>query len=132
MKVRTEEIDGKPYAIIQFSKLLKPSTNGYYSGNDEESVERENYFVDDLNTKLIEFYKRENAKSVVDFGCGLCAYAKNLKKAGIPTVEGYDGNPFTVQLTSGFAGVLDLSVKRDLGKRFEWVQSFEVGQQIQP
>lgn len=50
----------------------------------------------------------------------------NLKKEGFDIV-GYDGNPYTAQLTNGFASSLDLSEKQELNRKFDWAQSFEVG-----
>lgn len=52
-------------------------------------------------------------KSIVDFGCGLCNYAINLQEAGFE-VDGFDGNPYTPQLTNGFASTLDLTEPQDL------------------
>ena len=66
----------------------------------------------------------------MDFGCGICTYAMKVKEAGIEDVSGNDGNPYTPQLTNGFASALDLTQEQDLGRTFDWVQSFEVGEHI--
>ena len=68
---------------------------------------------------------------MVDFGCGKCDYIMNIKKAGFDA-EGYDGNPFTPEITQGFAKSLDLTAEQDLGRKFDWVQSLEVGEHIPP
>lgn len=59
----------------------------------------------------------------MDLGCGLCNYTINIKNAGFDAV-GYDGNPYTPELTEGFGKVLDLTRRYDLEKKFDWVQSF--------
>ena len=84
-----------------------------------------------MTDQFIKFYKAENAKSVVDFGCGRCEYIGNIKKAGFDA-QGYDGNPYTPQISNGVAGVLDLTEKHDLGRKYDWVQSLEVGEHIPP
>ena len=67
-------------------------------GNDEKGLNQQHgYFMKNFNDKLIEFYKRENATSVVDFGCGKCDYSMNIQKAGFD-VQAYDGNPYTCLL----------------------------------
>ena len=49
--------------------------------------------------------------------------SSNIKNAGFDAV-GYDGNPYTPELTEGFGKVLDLTRRYDLEKKFDWVQSF--------
>ena len=44
-------------------------------------------------------------------------------------MECYDGNKYTPEVTK-FGKVLDLTMPQDLGKQFDWVQSFEVGEHI--
>lgn len=68
---------------------------------------------------------------MVDFGCGRCNYIMNAGKAGFD-VKGFDGNPYTPQITGGFAQSLDLIVEQDLKRKFDWVQSLEVGEHIPP
>ena len=43
----------------------------------------------------------------------------------------YDGNQYVEQNTK-FGKVMDLSIPQNLGKQFDWVQSFEVGEYIPP
>lgn len=45
-------------------------------------------------------------------------------------MDGYDGNPYTPQLTKGFAKTIDLTEPQRLPKKYDWVQSFEVGEHI--
>jgi SAM-dependent methyltransferase len=67
-------------------------------------------------------------KSVMDLGCGSASYLADLKKVGCK-VQGYDGNPFTPQLTNGLGEVADLSKICDLGMH-DWVISFEAGEHV--
>lgn len=124
MRLSWEKINSKSYAVIHFEKPITQTDKGFYSGSDQKEIKKfHGYYIKGFSDKLIEFYKRENAKSVVDFGCGLCDYAMNIKNSGIE-VEAYDGNPYTAQLTKGFAQSMDLTEKQDLKKQFDWVQSF--------
>lgn len=78
---------------------------------------------------LVSLLQRDGAKSAVDFGCGMGKYIRWLARAGFDC-EGYDGNPDTPQLSQGFCKVLDISEPFDLGRKFDWVISIEVGEHI--
>ena len=81
--------------------------NGYWEGGGKK-VLSEHYFDTSLARYLTTFFKAENAKSVVDFGCGLGDYVKTFQTNGIHA-SGFDGNPCTPDLTNGICKVLDLS-----------------------
>lgn len=100
--------------------------HGYWCG---EEVDKQHLFDFKLAKALARFFINEKAESVVDFGCGMGEYVKVLQNQDICT-EGYDGNPDTVKLTDGLAQVIDLSQPFDLGKKFDWVLSIEVGEHI--
>lgn len=100
--------------------------HGYWRG---EGAVREHRFDVFLSSALICFFQDEGAHSVVDFGCGMGDYVKALRRHHI-SCEGYDGNPDTPTLSGGVAGILDISQPFDLGKRFEWVLSLEVGEHL--
>jgi len=68
-------------------------------------------------------------RSCVDFGCGTGAYVDYLNANNIPSV-GYDGNPFTPDLTAGKCKVQDLSKPFNLGITYDCVLSLEVGEHI--
>jgi cyclopropane fatty-acyl-phospholipid synthase-like methyltransferase len=87
--------------------------------------------VHDLSiaASLCKYLDDKQAKTVVDFGCGLGDYAKAFKADGYK-VEAYDGNPNTQTLTNGIGKVLDLSKPFYLGKKFDVVLSLEVGEHI--
>jgi 2-polyprenyl-3-methyl-5-hydroxy-6-metoxy-1,4-benzoquinol methylase len=78
---------------------------------------------------LSQYLADKQAKTVVDFGCGLGDYAKAFKADGYK-VDAYDGNPNTETLSGGIAKVLDLSKQFYLGKKFDVVLSLEVGEHI--
>ena len=78
---------------------------------------------------LCKYLADKEAKTVVDFGCGLGDYAKAFKANGYK-VEAYDGNPNTETQSDGIGKVLDLSKPFYLGKKFDVVMSLEVGEHI--
>jgi cyclopropane fatty-acyl-phospholipid synthase-like methyltransferase len=100
--------------------------NGYWEGLN---VSDQHYFDNGLSNSLIEFFKKENIKNVIDFGCGMGHYVKKLKENNINSY-GVDGNPATPQLTNGLCGVLDLSIPHKFENPFDWVISFEVGEHL--
>ena len=78
---------------------------------------------------LSNYLADKQAKTVVDFGCGMGDYAKAFKADGY-NVEAYDGNPNTETLSGGIGKVLDLSKPFYLRKMFDVVLSLEVGEHI--
>ena len=94
-----------------------------------ENAEKLHKHDEKLSKGIIEFLKKENCQNVVDFGCGMGLYVRDLNVAGIKTV-GYDGNPATPKLTNNMCGVIDLSVDFDLKRQFDWVVSLEVGEHL--
>lgn len=106
--------------------LIKINKRGFWEGEDAVAG---HYHDHHLSHALVEFFKKENAKTIVDFGCGTGHYLKNFLNNDFQA-EGYDGNPQTPQISGGLAKVLDLSESFDLGKRFDWVMSLEVGEHL--
>ena len=84
-----------------------------------------------LADAIVVFLKGEEGKDIVDFGCGEGHYVRYFLENDIEA-EGYDGNPFTPELSNGICKVLDLSKPFYLGKTFDWVISLEVGEHIPP
>jgi len=82
-----------------------------------------------IASALCNYLADNQAKTVVDFGCGLGDYAKAFKAYGY-NVEAYDGNPNTETLSNGIGKVLDLSKPFYLNKKFDVVLSLEVGEHI--
>jgi SAM-dependent methyltransferase len=107
---------------------VEVNERGFWLG-DEKDCANEHEYDASLSEALIQFFLEEGAISVADFGCGKGDYIKAFKKKGI-YVKGYDGNPFTPQLTGGLGTVIDLSTSFDLEEDFDWVLSLEVGEHI--
>jgi len=90
----------------------------------------ENYHAFDvlLCDSLVRFFQKEEA-TVIDVGCGPGRYTKSLKDNGLKC-DGFDGNPNTPILSDGICKVLDFSKVVDLGVKYDWVLSLEVGEHI--
>ena len=82
-----------------------------------------------LGESLTRFFKIENVKSLVDFGCGMGNYVKTFQENNINAI-GFDGNPNTPELTNNLCKVLDLSVAKQFDESFDWVISLEVGEHL--
>lgn len=82
-----------------------------------------------LCLELSKLFKDKNIKTIVDFGCGTGSYVKFFKNTGF-VIDGYDGNPNTVELSNGECSVLDLTTDFELGKTFNCVLSLEVGEHV--
>jgi hypothetical protein len=89
----------------------------------------EHVFDDSLASAFVNLFKINDVKNCVDFGCGPGKYVEYFNANGIPTV-GYDGNPYTEELTAGKCHIIDLSVPFDLRQTFDCVMSLEVGEHI--
>lgn len=101
------------------------SSKGYWIGTESKSQ----HAFDPLLCKgIVNFFKQQHCQSVIDFGCGMGKYVEELNKHDIDAY-GVDGNPNTPELTNSKCGVLDLSVKQDIGK-YDWVMSLEVGEHL--
>jgi SAM-dependent methyltransferase len=92
-------------------------------------------FDDRLCDALGRFLIYRDVNTVVDLGCGPGWYVRGLKDRGL-TVEGFDGNPHTEEITAEMLDdgtcckVLDLTEPLKLEKSFDYVVSLEVGEHI--
>lgn len=75
---------------------------------------------------LKPFYDSRGARVIADLGCGRCEYVDDLRRMGY---EAY-GYEFTIFNHNDYIKKIDLSQKVDLGRTFDFVQSFEVGEHI--
>lgn len=82
-----------------------------------------------LAEALADFFIQEGVNTLVDLGCGTGDYVKVMRYCGIDC-DGFDGNPETPIISDGVAGVADLSQPLDLGKKYDWVMSLEVGEHL--
>ncbi|MBS0586163.1 MAG: hypothetical protein JSR76_07710 [Verrucomicrobia bacterium] len=105
---------------------VKVNKKGYWEGED---ACQHHFFDNGLVIGLEEFFLKENAHSIVDFGCGMGDYVKHLSQKGF-FCHGFDGNPKTALLTKGFGQVQDLSVPFQLAQSYDWVLSLEVGEHL--
>lgn len=100
--------------------------NGYWEGLHANS---QHVYDSSLGISLMTFFKNENVKSIVDFGCGMGDYVKTFQSNNI-NAFGFDGNPNTPELTNNLCKVLDLSVPIKFDEPFDWVLSLEVGEHL--
>ena len=72
-------------------------------------------------------------RSVIDFGCGQGAWLREWKRLGAGEVLGVDGdylNPEMLLIDKSELLVSNLASPVDLGRRFDLVQSLEVGEHL--
>jgi cyclopropane fatty-acyl-phospholipid synthase-like methyltransferase len=102
--------------------------NGYWQGLKASS---QHVYDSNLCDSLTCFFKNENTKSLVDFGCGMGNYVKTFRLNNI-NAFGFDGNPNTPELTNNLCKILDLSIPKQFDEPFDWVMSLEVGEHLPP
>ncbi len=108
---------------------MKISENGYWISKSGEK-----HGVDiSVANEIVKFFQTTGAKSILDVGCGNGYYTRKLLDAGFEA-EGYDGNPFTEEITYGKCKVVDFSLpyanKRTRFDAYDWVLCLEVGEHI--
>jgi len=104
---------------------MKINTRGFWENDTMVGHYNDSVLLEEIRSIIID----GKINSIVDFGCGPGFYLKNIKDI-VSHVEGYDGNPNTPILTNGLCGVLDLSKKFNLNRKFDCVISLEVGEHI--
>lgn len=117
-------IGGGIVSNVSFDKKANISKEGFWI---DERLEHHHYTDQKLCKSLVDFFKKENSKTVADFGCGLGEYVRYLNDSGI-FANGYDGNPKTNTYNEK-CFVLDLSKPINIDI-YDWVISFEVGEHI--
>lgn len=81
-----------------------------------------------LSEAMVKFFKSQDAKYVVDFGCGHGQYVNYLNDNNIKSI-GFDGNPYTSNF-SKFCSQKDLTENIDLSEKPDWILCLEVGEHI--
>lgn len=121
-----------PEASVSLARVVENDfridSNGAWVG-----LAAEGYHMHDqpFSDALVGLLKERRTLNVVDFGCGLGLYVRDLRNAGF-RAGGFDGNPSTYEITGGKCLQLDLSREVDLGVRWDWVLSLEVAEHIPP
>lgn len=125
--LNTEEQILQQKAEIIIDKKTLVSDRGFWLINDKNTIEHS--FDEVLAKSIYEYINKKNCSTLLDLGCGLGHYCDYFFKHGI-YAQGYDGNPYTLELTNGKYGVLDLSNVINLNKKYDCVLSLEVGEHI--
>ena len=103
--------------------LIQP--NGIWTNKNQN----EHAFDESLAFCIVNYLKDKNLKSILDLGCGNGSYVRYFNQNDLQS-DGYDGNPFTPEITNGFCGIADLSRALVLDKKYDCVMSLEVGEHI--
>lgn len=90
----------------------------------------ETLFDKTLAEAILRFSHKNNILSLYDFGCGGGFYTKYFVDNDL-LCYGYDGNPYTSNITNGLCNVLDLSAAVEL-LPLDMVLSLEVGEHLPP
>jgi hypothetical protein len=96
----------KVYKKNLYYYTMSIHANGYWEGAEASC---QHVYDASLGDSLTKFFKTENVKSLVDFGCGMGNYVNTFQQNNINAI-GFDGNPNTPELTNNLGKVLDLSV----------------------
>ncbi len=99
--------------------------HGFWITNTDE----EHAFDPMLADALGNFLLKEKAQQCVDFGAGKGDYVRALRSKKI-VCDGFDGNPYSPDLSNGVVNVADLSQPLMLPLKYDWVLSLEVGEHI--
>lgn len=107
-------------------------TGAWQNNSLEGHLQSENnpFFDKPLAEAMLQFFYRQNIRSLYDFGCGGGFYTKYFLDNNL-LCYGYDGNPYTPNITSGLCKVLDLSTPIELSP-VDLVLSLEVGEHLPP
>ena len=85
-------------------------------------------FDANLASALVNILNKKNVKSVYDLGCGHGEYTRYLNQNSFEC-SGFDGNPYTNQITNGLCYVLNLTEDINLPE-VDCVLCLEVGEHI--
>lgn len=85
-------------------------------------------FDEPLCAAIVKILTKHNVKNLYDLGCGHGNYTRIIRNSGFDCL-GYDGNPYTNQITLGLCHVMDLSKEANLEPR-DCALTLEVGEHI--
>jgi len=91
--------------------------------------QNEHAFDESLAYCIVNYLKDKGFESILDLGCGNGSYVRYFNKNEILSY-GYDGNPFTPEITNGLCDIADLSKTLVLNRMYDCVMSLEVGEHI--
>jgi hypothetical protein len=114
---------------ILFENFVYLETLIKQSGAWNNKNVNEHSFDKTLAYCILNFLQDNKIQNCVDFGCGDGSYTKYFNENSIVT-KGYDGNPFTPEITNGLCSIIDLSVPFNLKEKYDCVMSLEVGEHI--
>lgn len=108
---------------------MKINERGFWENNSTEGHGADPGLMNGLAKVFNDYHTDEpQGFSILDLGCGDGSYTLFLRNQGF-NISGYDGNPFTEQITGGICHVADFSVPQNLGIH-DWVLCLEVGEHI--
>jgi hypothetical protein len=107
-------------------------TGAWQNNSLEGHIHSENnpFFDESLAETMLRFFHKNDIGSLYDFGCGGGFYTKYFRDHNL-VCYGYDGNPYTPNITNGLCEVLDLSTSVELPPQ-DLVLSLEVGEHLPP
>lgn len=103
---------------------MKINERGFWEQNNIN-----HYFDESLCKGIVEYFNKKNIKSVIDIGCGAGYYTKYILQNNI-YCEGYDGNPFVDEITSGVCRCLDFTKEIIFENTFDCALCLEVAEHI--
>lgn len=104
--------------------VQKIHKHGYWLMNNN----LEHQFDKELCRAIVYMAKVWKIKTIIDIGCGDGSYTKYLMNCGFDC-RGYDGNPYTKELTNAICHVKDFSIPVDVN-HYDLVLCLEVGEHI--
>jgi hypothetical protein len=107
---------------ILFENFVYLETLIKQSGAWNNKNVNEHSFDKTLAYCILNFLQDNKIQNCVDFGCGDGSYTKYFNENSIVT-KGYDGNPFTPEITNGLCSIIDLSVPFNLKEKYDCVMS---------
>lgn len=113
------------HKIKKHVKAKSIHEHGYWTDSYDDHL-----FDKGLSEAIVEYFKNNNVKTCVDFGCGTSAYYVRYLNKHKFLCEGFDGNPNSFKISKGIVKVKDLAEPFQLDKLYDFVISLEVAEHI--